>query len=55
MCIRDRHLTAQVASQINEIDDIAEQTHQGATNTADAACELMSVASELDNEMSHFK
>ena len=49
------HLTAQVASQINEIDGIAEQTNQGATNTADAACELMSVASELDNEMSHFK
>lgn len=49
------HLTVQVASQINEIDGIAEQTHQGATQTGDSACELMSVANELDSEMSHFK
>ena len=48
-------MTAQVASQINHIDGIAEQTHSGAKDTGDSANQLASVASDLESEMSHFK
>ncbi len=49
------HLTSEVAQQIQQIDGISEQTHQGATKTGESACGLSSVASELENEMSHFQ
>ena len=49
------HLTAQVADQVHHIDGIAEQTHEGAKDTGHSANELATVASELENEMSHFK
>jgi methyl-accepting chemotaxis protein len=49
------HLTTEVAGQIHEIDKIAEHTQQGAQETAQSACGLSAVASELEGEMSHFK
>lgn len=47
-------LTVKVAQQLNEIDSIAEHTHQGAQQTGDSAQALQSVANDLQGEMSYF-
>ncbi len=48
-------LTVQVSGQVEHIDAIAEQTHKGAQETSQSATQLSAVASELEQEMSHFK